>query len=257
MPRSEEAMQRRAEKRQRTLQEQKKVDIEDVRKREKLEEASRTGARPRSSFQAPRSYMNDSRPPPKKQLRHDPETSKALVWAEQADEDKISKNQALRNKYKQTGGEGMDPEELERAKLLIARDERKKLKKQKKKENPGESGVEEGKEEGQESSENVLLDNNKSSQDGSSTEAKDENEDNGAEGKEPPSKIPEKDRKKEHDAKCKKNAKANRDRNNALRKRYQETSGKGMNPADAKRAKQLLERDERKKQKRAAAVQTQ
>jgi hypothetical protein len=40
------------------------------------------------------------------------------------------KNKALRKRFKETGGEGMKPEKIERAKLLIERDERKRTKRE-------------------------------------------------------------------------------------------------------------------------------
>lgn len=61
--------------------------------------------------------------------RHDPETSKMLVWSKQADSNTLNKNQELRKKYlEKNGGEDMSPEDIERAKILIARDERKRQK---------------------------------------------------------------------------------------------------------------------------------
>lgn len=209
---------------------------------------------------------DDSRAPPpssKKQRRHDPETSKALVWGEQADEDKLLQNQALRKKYyheTKNGGIGiMDPEELERAKLLIARDERKKQKKQMKKlgKKSGAKGAgEEEKEEEGKDDENERKkkghheDNHGSSEDGMGTKkASEEVCTKELKGKKPC--------KEDHDAKSKQHAKAKRDRNRALRTRFQETAGKGMSKEDVRRAKQLLERDERKKQKRAAALEEQ
>ncbi|CAJ1932330.1 unnamed protein product [Cylindrotheca closterium] len=261
MARSEEALKRRAEKRERSVQEQKQAEFEEMKKKQRLLEQEKVmfTIKHQRPF-APRSYDRDARPPPKKQ-RHDPETSKALVWAEQAKEDKLVQNQALRKKYQETGGEGMDPEELERAKLLIARDERKKQKKAMKKERKSlemqveerESKEEEGdetKEEGKDQETSSSEDGKKSSQDESSTKEKKGSIDNDVKEKKVPCK-------EDHDAKSKQNAKSKRDRNKALRARFQETAGKGMSKEDIRRAKQLLERDERKKQKRASALEKQ
>ena len=66
----------------------------------------------------------------KKDSRHNEATSKKLLWAKQADSSTVSKNQELRRRYQETGGEGMQPDEVERAKILIARDERKRQKKE-------------------------------------------------------------------------------------------------------------------------------
>ena len=62
--------------------------------------------------------------------RHDPTTSKTLIWAKQATPETTDKNQYLRKRYIDTGGEGMNDADLTRAKLLLERDERKRLKKE-------------------------------------------------------------------------------------------------------------------------------
>mmetsp|Transcript_5488 Transcript_5488/g.8367 ORF Transcript_5488/g.8367 Transcript_5488/m.8367 type:complete len:253 (-) Transcript_5488:235-993(-) len=69
----------------------------------------------------------------KKPVRHDPATSRKHEWGEQADEDKIARNQFLRKQYLETGGDGMTEEDISRAKLLLERDARKKQKKSMKK----------------------------------------------------------------------------------------------------------------------------
>ena len=66
----------------------------------------------------------------KPQSRHDPTTSKTLIWAKQATSETIEKNQDLRKRYIATGGEGMEDADVTRAKLLLERDERKRLKKE-------------------------------------------------------------------------------------------------------------------------------
>lgn len=251
MARSEEALKRRAEKRQRSLQEQKQVDFDDVKKRQKLEEEKKkTREHHQQDRSVPRSNDLDSRPSTSKKQRHDPATSKTLVWAQQADPTKVQRNQALRQKYYETdGGKGMDPEELERAKLLIARDERKKQKKERKKQRKAGQVplVEESKEqelaEGKEDANEESNDKKTFQETPPSMEKSHENCD----------KIKSATSKKqEHDAKSKETAKSKRDKNKALRAKYQQTAGKGMSHEDIRRAKQLLERDERKKQKRAA-----
>jgi predicted RNA-binding Zn-ribbon protein involved in translation (DUF1610 family) len=68
-----------------------------------------------------------------KPTRHDPVTSKKESWGEQAGKDKILHNQELRQRYLEKGAEGMSEEDVVRAKLLIERDERKKMKKETKK----------------------------------------------------------------------------------------------------------------------------
>jgi hypothetical protein len=65
----------------------------------------------------------------KPNTRHDESTSRKQVWAEQADQNTLEQNRLLREKFVETGGEGMEEEDVERAKILIARDERKKNKK--------------------------------------------------------------------------------------------------------------------------------
>jgi len=273
MARSEESLRRRAEKRQRSVEEQKKVDMQEIRKREKLEMKKKdestnqeqrfggssqsialrsTSFPPRQPMHTPRN-TNDSRPA--KKQRHDPETSKTLAWAQQSNDDKLKQNQALRKKYHETnGGEGMDPEELERAKLLIARDERKKQKKVLKKEKKAEDGeTKEATEENSNGSANESLDKKttQAKEEGSSDVTKNEA------AKSKTSNNNQNEKKEEHDSNSKKEAKSKRDKNKALRAKYQDTGGKGMNAGDVKRAKKLLERDERKKQNREAALQKQ
>jgi predicted RNA-binding Zn-ribbon protein involved in translation (DUF1610 family) len=68
-----------------------------------------------------------------KPTRHDTVTSKKQSWGEQAGKDKILHNQELRQRYLEKGAEGMSEEDIVRAKQLIERDERKKMKKETKK----------------------------------------------------------------------------------------------------------------------------
>lgn len=67
------------------------------------------------------SVVSRSRP---QQQRHDPSTSKLLHWAPQADAETLARNQSLRQRYREHPEE-LSPEELERARILVTRDERK------------------------------------------------------------------------------------------------------------------------------------
>ena len=61
--------------------------------------------------------------------KHDESTNIKTKWPKQADQATVEQNVALRKKFIETGGEGMEEEDVNRAKILIARDERKKDKK--------------------------------------------------------------------------------------------------------------------------------
>jgi hypothetical protein len=265
MARSEEALQRRAEKRERSVEDQKQAEVQDM-KRPKDSPMDETGAwkcpqcnnhnfasrrvcnsktcnqrRPshipapprrdqpgpswrcscgRKNYESREICFNNycGRPKPedikktKKPPRHDESTSKKVVWANQADGASLSKNQDLRKRYLETNGEGMEPEDVERAKILIARDERKSQKK------------------------------------GSLTQTKtSETPDSAVE----PIETTTEKKQKQND---KEDSKSTRDKNKALRKRFKETGGEGMKPERIERAKQLIERDERKRLKRELAV---
>ena len=161
--------------------------------------------------------------------RHDEATSKKIVWSSQADDAKIHENQLLRKRYLETNGEGMESEDIERAKTLIARDERKRMKKQKNKKG---------------STTESKAPQNEDNTPGKDTEqvGDDITEETPGDGKNKKSKNP------------KAASVSQRDKNKALRKRYQETGGEGMKPQDIERAKMLMERDERKKQRRASSA---
>ena len=258
MARSEEAILRRALKRNRTEGEQRQADRNEM-KRQALKQAQKAEAggtgnkRPRVSESrtertpgnrgasrdrgnprhGPNSSISSSRRPTAKKPRHDEETSKKLVWARQADSTTLSKNQELRQKYKETGGEGMDPKDLERAKLLIARDERKKERKNKKKkttDNTTTTADAEGTKESPPKKETPAVENS-SSESKKSPESSDTNKKN------------------------KNSSQAKRDQNKALRKRYLETNGVGMKKDQIERAKLLIARDQKKKQRRAQQKQ--
>ena len=192
-----------------------------------------------------------------RQRRHDELTSKKLVWSKQATPQVISKNQELRQQYLQTNGDGMSLEDIERAKILIARDERKKQKKKVNLKNKNKETSEQvvddddddddqtdnGKQLGEVvSSSNTITpftpDSNKAVSKGEEEEIVDTIQ-NDKKKKEKKKKSKEENR----------NEKSIRDKNRALRERYLETLGKGMKPEDIERAKLLLQRDERKKRK--------
>ena len=163
-----------------------------------------------------------------KRQRHDPETSKQLVWSKQADATTLSKNQELRERYRTTGGEGMTEEEIGRAKILVARDERKRQKKKEKVSTPGYGS---GEATGNDKKEVASLQN-----DAPPTCAT------------PSVTTPSSNKsKKENDAKRK--SKSQKDKNKVLLERYKETRGKGMKEAEVERAKTLLARAQRKQQK--------
>lgn len=153
---------------------------------------------------------------PKRNPRHDPETSKPLVWSKQADPATLSKNQLLRQRYMETGGEGMSEEEKERAKVLIERDERKRLKKL------------------QQQKEEV---------------AEESNEQAATTSTPPTDTLPSK-------APPILDSRAQMSKNKKLRQRFLETGGKGMSADDVTRAKLLLARDERKRNKAASTKPT-
>lgn len=88
---------------------------------------------PRYRHPAPRDGAHAST----KDRRHDPSTSKTLQWAKQAGTETLEKNQDLRQRYRETGGEGMEEGDAARARLLLERDARKKQKKDARKRGKG------------------------------------------------------------------------------------------------------------------------
>jgi hypothetical protein len=179
---------------------------------------------------------------PKPAPRHDEETSKTLSWAKQANKATLSKNQELRQRYQETSGEGMSPEDVERAKTLIARDERKRLKKVKTK-----------MESGDETTTPTTLDNKDAQEDDDNTKEKMESEttsmDKTEQDDEDDDETTNETNKKKEAIKAASSSKSKRDKNEALRKRYLETGGEGMAAEQIERAKTLIARDERKRQK--------
>ena len=152
MARSAEAIKRRAEKRNRSEAEQRQAELEAAKKKQRsidpmqepgawkctscgnINVASRSVCHSKTCHEkrplgsTPPSN-NHSHKSPNSKRRHDPDTSKSLSWAPQADAQQVASNQELRAKYQKTQGEGMTPAEIARAKTLIQRDERKKKKK--------------------------------------------------------------------------------------------------------------------------------
>ena len=188
----------------------------------------------RRPFDQPRPPQQ--RPAPRRPPRHDPKTSKQLVWAEQADKATLEKNQVLRKRYLEHA-EDMDTEEIERAKILIARDERKKRKKEQRKEKSLMRN---------EVIESPLRSSSSETASKHTTfVVKTEDE------VEPKRQKPRKDA--TTTSKSKVNRKMQREvkrRNKELRIQYLNGGANGMNPADAERAKALIARDERKRAKK-------
>ncbi|KAL3907138.1 MAG: hypothetical protein SGILL_008992 [Bacillariaceae sp.] len=170
-----------------------------------------------------------------KRNRHDPETSKTLVWSKQADSTTLTKNQELRGRYHTTGGEGMTEEEIERAKILIARDARKKQKRSKGNVSaaPGSGSFVAGEPEKEKET------------------ASEQSEEAAPHSSQPASA-------RDKPKKCtdaKRIAKSQKDKNKALMERFRETKGKGMKEEEVERAKTLIARKERKEQNRTKAAE--
>ena len=268
MTRSEEALKERARKRDRSVADQKRADSADMEKREtklrktndnpdattkptvvideeKIQQklAQKLEHEKDPALQEPGAWIcvgcgnhnfasrhnchskmcDEKRPsgmfvPPrfKTNTRHDPATSKLVHWtAPQANPQQVAQNQDLRKVYLETKGEGMTQEDIDRAVILIARDERKKLKKENARSFPR-----------------------------GSKKFKTESEPLKVEPKTDTSEAPAV---KPHDDE--------KHKNRSLKKKYLTTSGKGMSEADVDRAKLLIARAERKKQKQTAALQ--
>ena len=165
MARSEAAIHRRAEKRQKSAAEQRKADFADAQRCKERQEArdrgapipdaaalSRTPAATTSSTcsttTAPHAAGQPTNrrtvlvtPPRQKKkngVKHNIKRSAGgkkkeqtipAKWARQASPEQIERNAALRTQYSETNGEGMSEEDAQRAKALILRDERKRAKK--------------------------------------------------------------------------------------------------------------------------------
>lgn len=165
MARSEEAIRRRAEKRNKSVAEQRRADFSDAKKGKERQAAKEAKARggaapivapttaetaPASTSRPPKDEnaanstkrtVNPLRKKTNKSAKHKikrggagnskkPQTTPAAnQWAKQATPEQIERNAALRKQYLETNGEGMSEEDVQRAKALILRDERKKAKK--------------------------------------------------------------------------------------------------------------------------------
>lgn len=235
MARSADALQRRALKRKRTVEEQQKVDAQNARrvKNQKLvaqaDGAWKCPACQTQNFASryichsktcqepkPETAKTPSRTPTKRsntsssdikssqnkrqRTEDSPTTAEAIEWTKpQASPSQIEYNQKLRQRYAARDPTLTD-QEIERARILIARDERKREKK-------------------------LKLKKLKVDKDSSSIKT------------EP---LTSKDQRK---------------RNNAILKRFKKTGGEGMSQDELTRAKQLLARKERKKQQHLSQSQ--
>jgi len=195
-----------------------------------------------------------SRPPPpmnKKPKRHDPETSKCIDWTKpQASDDQIEHNKLLRQRLKDNDPT-LQGDDLERAKILVARDERKKQNKSKigKSKKGWKGSADDDQDSGGGSSSKNSSDNskNKDSTDSSTKVSKKERQKANKlllrqmqEGQE----MSEADKKRAEEV-------LGRKANKTLMKTYVKTGGgKGMTQEDATRAQNLLARKERKQQRR-------
>ena len=175
MARSAAALARRAAKRNRSEQEQRRADYADERKRQerlltskKQNDTScaaaetstkkpicttatgtamrRLGTDPSSTSSKPCTHaVTPPRCKAKKNVKHKLQNGPALKWTKkQASPEQIAHNVALRKRYVETNGIGMSVEDVDRAKTLIARDERRKFKKaeaKKKESSKGSAGV--------------------------------------------------------------------------------------------------------------------
>lgn len=231
MARSKEALERRAQKRGRTVEEQRTAETKKARRDPSSHEpgawkcpgcknfdfASRDSCRsktckekrPLGIFVSPsrRTTVGDRRQQssPRPQKKDLAETTQAPKWAAQASPDQIAANQKLRARFLAAGDPELTAEEMERAKILVARDERKAQKKA--------ATSKEG-----DSTTNFGTSPAVSSATGTIPTSSD--------------------------------TKLQAKRNKALRKRYAKTGGVGMSAADVERYNQLKERDERKRKER-------
>ena len=166
MTRSEAAIRRRAEKRQKSAAEQRKADFADAKRCKERQAAKETGDRgapipdvaalsrtPAAATSSTcstttalhaagkpknRRAVTPPRHKKKKGAKHNitrgaggkkKEQAIPAKWARQASQEQIERNAALRTQYSETNGEGMSEEDAQRAKALILRDERKRAKK--------------------------------------------------------------------------------------------------------------------------------
>jgi hypothetical protein len=203
--------------------------------------------------------QSSSKPKP----RHDAETSKKIEWGDNAPVEKINQNLELRKRYKETDGEGMSEDEVKRAKLLLERDERKKMRKEEikatrkgtkkvvdttKKEDISKS-VDSTAEELKETDEKE----DSPTETAKETDTTDKESDEAAKDPDEATKEPDESTlsKEELRARRKEQAKKLKKDNKRLRMIYAKTGGEGMDEKVVEKVKILLERDERKKRKRA------
>jgi hypothetical protein len=218
----------------------------DYNMREKKNTIEKSSIRHRSL----RNTSSASRPT--KVQRHDEETSKKLVWAEQADPTKLSKNQELRQRFLESGGEGMTQEDIDRAKILLARDERKKSKNNKTKRTSKASSAIETKSESNNTSSSSALGDDANNSDSKKEPVEEKHIATNEELNQQEDNINNQENtKQQREPKKSNDSKSKRDQNAALRRLYLETNGKGMKPDQIERAKLLITRDERKKQRKS------
>ena len=154
MARSQAAIRRRAEKRQKSVAEQRKADFADAKRCKERQAAAELSLTPaaatnRSTTTAatraagkPTNRRTVLVTPPrqkkKKGVKHTitrgaggkkKELAIPAKWARQASQEQIERNASLRTQYSETNGEGMSEEDAQRARALILRDERKRAKK--------------------------------------------------------------------------------------------------------------------------------
>ena len=150
MPRSKEAIRRRAEKRNKSVAEQRRADLVDALKCKERQTAKETKARgapatsstlisgsapPTASASNPtKRTVTPPRKKAKKSAKHKikrgpGEQAPTPKWAQQATQEQIDRNASLRKQYLENKGEGMSKDDVQRARTLIERDERKRAKK--------------------------------------------------------------------------------------------------------------------------------
>jgi hypothetical protein len=205
-----------------------------------------------------------------KRKRHDPETSKSLEWAPNASQGAIEKNLELRRRYQESNeGEGMSAEDIERAKLLLGRDARKRQKKKEQQEQKQKKGATTTTTENEnnvpkENPSSGGADSDKSGSESKETTTISETTGSGGKGDDTDNNknintntVDDDDDADTKKAKLKEAAKKLHKENKKLRKKFQKTKGGvGMSEQEVERAKILVERDARKKQRKEAAAKT-
>jgi hypothetical protein len=172
--------------------------------------------------------------------------------------EKINQNLELRKRYKETDGEGMSEDEVKRAKLLLERDERKKMKKEEikatRKSSKTASGTKQVVDTIKEKDVSKSIDESTAEESKETEEMVDTPVETAKETDMTPE-VKEPDKatlsKEELRALRKEQAKKLNKDNKRLRMIYAKTGGEGMDEKVVEKVKILLERDERKKRKRA------